>query len=62
MVGHTVHCAPHTIYCWIYRRQIDFQPTLLFDDGKHHKRRQDLRSRYNQSVGISIESRHELAN
>lgn len=62
MVGYTVHCAPHTIYHWIYQRQIDFQPTLLFDDGKHHQRRQDLRSRYNQAVGTSFKVRSESAN
>ncbi|MCT3380062.1 IS30 family transposase, partial [Lacticaseibacillus paracasei] len=48
MVGYAVHCAPHTIYHWIYQRQVDFQPSQLFDHGKRHKRRQDLRSRYNQ--------------
>ncbi len=46
MVGYAVHCAPHTIYHWIYQRQVDFQPSQLFDHGKRHKRRQDLRSRY----------------
>ncbi|KTE98364.1 hypothetical protein AC564_1945c [Lacticaseibacillus paracasei] len=24
MVGYAVHCAPHTIYHWIYQRQVDF--------------------------------------
>ncbi|WP_404882638.1 hypothetical protein [Lacticaseibacillus paracasei] len=33
-----------------------------FDHGKRHKRRQDLRSRYNQAVGTSIEIRSESAN
>ncbi|MDY0839777.1 IS30 family transposase, partial [Lacticaseibacillus paracasei] len=33
----------------------------LFDHGKRHKRRQDLRSRYNQAVGTSIEIRSESA-
>ncbi len=62
MVGYTVHCAPHTIYHWTYQRQIDFQPSQLFDHGKRHKRRQDLRSRYNQAVSTSIEVRSESAN
>jgi IS30 family transposase len=62
MVNYAVHCAPHTIYHWIYQRQVDFQPRQLFGHGKRHKRRQDLRSRYNQSVGTSIEVRSELAN
>ncbi|MEK0212156.1 MULTISPECIES: IS30 family transposase [Bacillati] len=62
MVGYAVHCAPHTIYHWIYQRQVDFQPSQLFDHGKRHKRRQDLRSRYNQAVGTSIEIRSESAN
>lgn len=62
MVGYAVHCASHTIYHWIYQRQVDFQPSQLFDHGKRHKRRQDLRSRYNQAVGTSIEIRSESAN
>mgnify|MGYP003287051702 CR=1 FL=1 len=62
MVGYTVHCAPHTIYHWSYQRQIDFQPSQLFDHGKRHKRRQDFRSRYNQAVVTSIEVRSESAN
>ena len=62
MVGYAVHCAPHTIYHWIYQRQVDFQPSQLFDHGERHKRRQDLRSRYNQAVGTSIEIRSESAN
>ncbi|EKQ16649.1 IS30 family transposase [Lacticaseibacillus paracasei] len=37
MVGYAVHCAPHTIYHWIYQRQVDFQPSQLFDHGKRHK-------------------------
>ena len=55
MVSYSVHCAPHTIYHWIYQRQVDFQPSQLFDHGKRHKRRQDLRSCYNQAIGTSIE-------
>lgn len=31
MVGHTVRCAPHTIYHWIYQIKIDFQLTQIFD-------------------------------
>ncbi|RNE05702.1 Transposase, IS30 family [Lacticaseibacillus paracasei] len=58
MVGY----APHTIYHWIYQRQVDFQPSQLFNFGKRHKRGQDLRSRYNQAVGTSIEVRSESAN
>lgn len=52
MVGYAVHCAPHTIY----QIQVDFQSSQLFDHGKRHKRRQDLRSCYNQAIGTSIEA------
>jgi IS30 family transposase len=62
MVGYAVRCAPHTIYHCIYQRQVDFQPRQLFDHGKRHKRRQDLRSRYSQAVGTSIEARSDSAN
>lgn len=62
MVSHTVHCAPHTIYRWIYQRKIDFQLTQLFDHSKRCKKKQDLRSHYNQLVGTSIDERSESAN
>lgn len=62
MVSHTVHCAPHTIYRWIYQRKIDFQLTQLFNHSEHRKRKQDLRSHYNQLVGTSIDERSESAN
>lgn len=58
MVGYAVHCAPHTIY----QIQVDFQSSQLFDHGKRHKRRQDLRSCYNQAIGTSIEVCSESAN
>lgn len=46
MVGYAVHCAPHTIYHWIYQRQVDFQPSQLFDHGKEFSCDQALTKRY----------------
>ncbi|MDR7625281.1 IS30 family transposase [Lacticaseibacillus paracasei] len=46
MVGYAVHCAPHTIYHWIYQRQVDFQPSQLFDHGKEFSCDQALTKRH----------------
>lgn len=58
-IAHYVSTSTKSIYNWLNQELLEFPLEDLLEHGLRHKRRLDLRSRYNQFLGRSIEQRPE---
>ena len=57
MIAHEVKLATKSIYNWLNQGRIDFSLNDLPKHGVRQRRNVDQRSKYNQSLGRSIEQR-----
>ena len=62
MVAHEFKLATKSIYNWLNQGRIDFSLNDLPEHGVRQRRNVDQRSKYNQSLGRSIEQRPMMIN
>lgn len=61
-IAHEFNLATKSIYNWLNNGQVDFPLSELSEHGLRQRRKSDQRSKYNQSLGSSIEQRPPVIN
>ncbi|NRO72621.1 hypothetical protein IMAU60117_01339 [Lactobacillus helveticus] len=62
MIAHEFKLATKSIYNWLNQGKIEFSLNDLPEHGVHQRRNLDQRSKYNQSLGRSIEQQPIVVN
>ncbi len=62
MIAHEFKLATKSIYNWLNQGKIEFSLNDLPEHGVRQRRNLDQRSKYNQSLGRSIEQRPIVVN
>ena len=62
MIAYELKLATKSIYNWLYQGKIEFSLSELPEHGLRQQRNLDQRSKYNQSLGRSIEQRLTVIN
>jgi IS30 family transposase len=62
VIAHELKLATKSIYNWLYQGKIEFSLSELPEHGLRQRRNLDKRSKYNQSLGRSIEQRPIVIN
>ncbi|ARN93890.1 IS30 family transposase (plasmid) [Levilactobacillus brevis] len=62
VIAHELKLATKSIYNWLYQGKIEFSLSELPEHGLRQRRNLDQRSKYNQSLGRSIEQRPIVIN
>ncbi len=62
MIAHELKLATKSIYNWLYQGKIEFSLSELPEHGLRQRRNLDKRSKYNQSLGRSIDQRPIMIN
>nr|WP_274619985.1 IS30 family transposase [Lactiplantibacillus plantarum] len=62
VIAHELKLATKSIYNWLYQGKIEFSLSELPEHGLRQRRNLDKRSKYNQSLGRSIDQRPIMIN